>query len=182
EWKQGRSSLPWFPGDTINISIGQGDMLVTPLQLAYMTSIIANRGKRILPRMVERIGDETTLATELPPLRLKNEQHWDHIIQGMVDVAHSPGGTAARLSHNMTYRMAGKTGTAQVIGIKQDEKYDAKLVALRNRDHALFVAFAPVENPQIAVAVIIENGEHGASAAAPVAKILMDAYLAKYPR
>jgi len=181
EWKKGRSGLPWFPGDTINISIGQGDMLVTPLQLAYATSIIASRGQRIVPRMVERIDNEVTSLVELPRLQIKNETNWDHIIQGMVDVVHGPRGTAAHLSRSLTYRMAGKTGTAQVIGIKQDEKYDAKLVALRNRDHALFIAFAPVENPQIAVAVIIENGEHGSSAAAPVAKALIDAYLAKYP-
>jgi len=181
EWKKGRSGLPWFPGDTINISIGQGDMLVTPMQLAYATSIIASRGKRIVPRMVERIGDQATTPQKLPPLILKDERNWDHIIQGMVDVVHGQRGTASHLSRNMTYRMAGKTGTAQVIGIKQNEKYDAKLVALRNRDHALFVAFAPVEDPQIAVAVIIENGEHGSSAAAPVAKALIDAYLAKHP-
>jgi len=181
EWKKGRSGLPWFPGDTINISIGQGDMLVTPLQLAHMTGIIASRGKRIVPRMVERIGDTPTAMEELPPLVLKDERNWDHIIKGMVDVVHGQRGTASHLSRSITYRMAGKTGTAQVIGIKQNEKYDAKLVALRNRDHALFIAFAPVEDPQIAVAVIIENGEHGSSAAAPVAKALIDAYLAKHP-
>lgn len=181
EWKKGRSGLPWFPGDTINISIGQGDMLVTPLQLAYMTSIIANRGKRIMPRMVERIGDIATPLQELPPLVLKDDKNWDYVIKGMMDVVHSPRGTASHLSRNITYHMAGKTGTAQVIGIKQNEKYDAKLVALRNRDHALFIAFAPVEDPQIAVAVIIENGEHGSSAAAPVAKALIDAYLEKHP-
>jgi penicillin-binding protein 2 len=181
EWKKGRSGLPWFPGDTINISIGQGDMLVTPMQLAYATSVIASRGKRIVPRMVERIEDQYTQPQELPLLQLKDEKNWDHIIQGMVDVVHGPRGTASHLSRNITYRMAGKTGTAQVIGIKQNEKYDAKLVALRNRDHALFIAFAPVEDPQIAVAVIIENGESGSSAAAPVAKALIDAYLAKQP-
>lgn len=180
EWKKGRSGLPWFPGDTINISIGQGDMLVTPLQLAYTTSIIASRGKRIVPRMVERIGDQVTLPQEMPPLVLKDERNWDHIIKGMTDVVHGARGTASHLSRHITYRMAGKTGTAQVIGIKQNEKYDAKLVALRNRDHALFIAFAPVEDPQIAVAVIVENGEHGSSAAAPIAKALIDAYLAKH--
>lgn len=181
EWKKKRSGLPWFPGDTINISIGQGDMLVTPFQLAYMTSIIASRGKRIVPRMVERIGDQLTPLQELPPLVLRDDRNWDYIIKGMTDVVHGPRGTASHLSRNITYHMAGKTGTAQVIGIKQNEKYDAKLVALRNRDHALFIAFAPVEDPQIAVAVIIENGEHGSSAAAPVAKALIDAYLAKHP-
>lgn len=181
EWKKARSGLPWFPGDTINISIGQGDMLVTPLQLAYMTSIIASRGKRIVPRMVERIGDKATTPQELPPLLLKDQRNWDLVIKGMTDVVHGPHGTASHLSRSLTYRMAGKTGTAQVIGIKQNTKYDARLVALRNRDHALFIAFAPVEDPQIAVAVIIENGEHGSSAAAPVAKALIDAYLAKHP-
>lgn len=180
-WKKKRSGLPWFPGDTINMSIGQGDMLVTPFQLAYMTSIIASRGKRIVPRMVERIGDEPTAIQELPPVLLKQDKNWDVVINGMVNVIHGPRGTAAHLSRDIHYRMAGKTGTAQVIGIKQNEKYDARLVAERNRDHALFIAFAPVEDPQIAVGVLVENGEHGSSAAAPVAKALIDAYLAKHP-
>lgn len=177
EWKKKRSGLAWYPGDTINISIGQGDMLVTPMQLAYATSIIANRGERIVPRFVKRIGNKETPMQTLTRIELNNPANWDQIIEDMTAVVHDPHGTAAHLSRNIDYKIAGKTGTAQVIGIKQNEKYNAALIALQKRDHALFIAFAPAEQPEIAVAVIIENGEHGSSAAAPVAKTIIDAYL-----
>ena len=95
----------------------------------------------------------------------------------MEAVVHSPRGTAKIINRELPYRIAGKTGTAQVVGIKQDEEYDAETVALRNRDHALFIAFAPVDDPEIAVSVIVENGEHGSSTAAPVARAILDAYL-----
>ena len=177
EWKSKRTRLPWFPGDTLNISIGQGDMLVTPMQLAYATSIIARRGERIVPRFVKSIDGRDTVMQTLPPLKLNNEANWDTIYAGMTAVIHGPRGTASHLSRHINYHMAGKTGTAQVIGIKQNEKYNAALVALQQRDHALFIAFAPVEDPLIAVAVIVENGEHGSSSAAPVAKAMIDYYL-----
>jgi penicillin-binding protein 2 len=179
QWKQERDGRPWFPGDTVNLSIGQGDMLSTPMQLAYMTSIIANRGKKIVPRMVQTIGQIPTSLTEEAPVILKNQANWEQIIQGMEDVVHHPHGTASHLSRHVTYRMAGKTGTAQVIGIKQDDTYDRETIALRNRDHALFIAFAPVDKPRIAVAVIVENGESGSGTAAPIAKAVIDAYLTK---
>jgi penicillin-binding protein 2 len=177
EWKMKKIKQSWFQGDTINMSIGQGDVLVTPMQLANAVSIIARRGQRIVPRFVKSIaGIETPMKT-LPPLVLHDASNWDRIYEGMMDVIHSPHGTAAKLAQNISYHMAGKTGTAQVIGIKQDEKYNASLVALRHRDHALFIAFAPVEDPQIAVAIVVENGEHGASSAAPIAKAMIDYYL-----
>jgi len=181
EWKAKKTKLPWFPGDTLNMSIGQGDMLVTPMQLANATSIIARRGQRIVPRFVKSINGVDTAMTTLPPLKLNQEANWNTVYEGMTAVIHGPHGTAAHLSKNITYHMAGKTGTAQVIGIKQNEKYNAALIELRQRDHALFIAFAPVENPQIAVAVVVENGEHGSSSAAPIAKAVIDQYLASQP-
>jgi len=178
EWKKKKTKLPWFPGDTLNISIGQGDMLVTPVQLANAVSIIARRGERIVPRFVKSINGVDTGITRLEPLKLNQEKNWDQIFDGMMAVVHGPHGTASWISRNMTYHMAGKTGTAQVVGIKQNEKYNAALLDLIQHDHALFIAFAPVENPVIAVAVIVENGEHGSSTAAPIAKAVIDSYLA----
>ena len=177
EWKKARTRLPWFPGDTLNMSIGQGDMLVTPMQLAYATTIIASRGHRIVPRLVKQINDVTVPAVELEPVTLHQSNNWDPIFNGMMAVIHGPHGTASGIAHGLRYHMAGKTGTAQVIGIKQNEKYNAALVALRKRDHALFISFAPVEDPQIAVAVVVENGEHGSSGAAPIARAVLDGYL-----
>jgi penicillin-binding protein 2 len=147
------------------------------MQLAYATSMIASRGERIVPRFVKSIDNVDTAIMRLPPLQLKQSNNWNLIIEGMTAVVHDPHGTAAQLSRGIDYHIAGKTGTAQVIGIKQNEKYNASLVSKQKRDHALFIAFAPVEDPQIAVAVIVENGEHGSSAAAPVAKAVIDAYL-----
>jgi len=118
------------------------------------------------------------VVSSLPPLKLNQEKNWDQIFAGMMGVIHGAHGTAAHLSNNITYHMAGKTGTAQVVGIKQNEKYNAALLDLIQHDHALFIAFAPVEDPQIAVAVVVENGEHGSSTAAPIAKAVIDYYLA----
>jgi penicillin-binding protein 2 len=178
-WKKKHRSMPWFPGDTLNIGIGQGDMLVTPMQLAYATSIIANRGKRVLPRLVKQIGNELISPNIDTPVNLDNPDNWDIVIQGMEDVVHGSRGTARSTGRDLGYRMAGKTGTAQVVGIKQDEEYDAEQLALQNRDHALFIAFAPIENPRIAVAVVVENGEHGSSTAAPMARALIDAFMSQ---
>jgi penicillin-binding protein 2 len=148
------------------------------MQLANATSVIARRGERIVPRFVKSINGVDTDTVRLEPLKLNQEKNWDQIVDGMTAVIHSPRGTAAWLARNMTYHMAGKTGTAQVVGIKQNEKYNAALLDLVQRDHALFIAFAPVENPLVAVAVIVENGEHGSSTAAPIAKAIIDHYLA----
>lgn len=190
EWKRNSRRLPWYPGDSLNLSIGQGFLLATPLQLATATAVIANRGRWVQPRMLKGVyqADEQTgfTTTDLghdygrdkpDDVKLKHPEYWDNIIQGMVDVVHGPRGTARRSAQGAKYRFAGKTGTAQVVGIKQDEEYDAEKLAERLRDHALFVAFAPVENPQIAVAVIVENGGGGSTTAAPIARKVMDAYL-----
>ena len=171
-WKRENRGLPWFPGDTLNAGIGQGDVLATPLQLAVMTAITARRGDPIVPQLVR--GTQPELPQALVDVA---DQDWDYIIDAMEDVLHHPRGTAYAAARGMKFRMAGKSGTAQVVGIAQDEEYDSEALAERLRDHALFVGFAPVEDPQIAVAVIVENGEGGSSEAAPVVRRVMETYL-----
>ncbi len=183
EWKRRARHLPWFPGETLNTGIGQGFTQATALQLAAATVGISERGKRFQPLMVRAVqepGDsaqfEISPVTQTP-VPIRDPQNWDYIIHAMENVVHSLRGTARRLSENLPYRIAGKTGTAQVFGIKQDEEYDEEKIAKRLRDHALFIAFAPADNPQIVVAAIVENGGHGGSVAAPIVRKIMDAYL-----
>lgn len=178
EWKRAHYNQPWYPGETLIAGIGQGYMLATPLQLALSTAILANKGTIIKPHMVRAIGG--TRVEEPQPLgkiELKDPQNWDLMFAAMRDVIHTNQGTA-KIIRSQEYDIAGKTGTAQVLGIKQDETYDADKIAERHRDHALFIGFAPVSNPKLAVAVLVENGGHGGSDAAPVARQVMDAYFA----
>ena len=181
-WKKSQGRGAWWPGDSLNIGIGQGFLLATPLQLAYAISIIANKGERLLPQVVAKIGDEVVPPAYLPPLILKNPEHWRNIREAMEAVVHSRKGTARGISRRINYRIAGKTGTAQVVGIAQGEKYDAEALEERNRDHALFVGFAPAEAPEIVVSVIVENGGSGSGVAAPVAKKVIDAHIKKLRR
>lgn len=179
EWKRGVYGQPWYPGETVIAIIGQGYMLATPLQLAESTALIANRGKYVQPRLVkedipevqgEFWGDDIKTG-RTPEADAKN---WEFIISAMEDVIHSPKGTANwRIGRGLKYRMAGKTGTAQVVSIAQGEEYDAEKLKEYERDHSLFIAFAPVDDPKIAVAVILENS-NGAS---NVARKVMDYYL-----
>jgi penicillin-binding protein 2 len=181
QWKMRRFQQKWFPGDTISVGIGQGYNLATPMQLAHATSVLANRGVIFRPHIVRHVQNSQTnslTTVEVEPvgrieLRPENLQR---ITDAMVDVL-KPGGTAAVAGMGAEYRIAGKTGTAQVIGMKQNEKYDERRIHERHRDHALFVAYAPADAPTIAVAVLVENGGHGSSSAAPVARKVMDFYL-----
>lgn len=177
-WKRARLRQPWYPGETLILGIGQGYMQTTPLQLAQATVLMATRGKWIRPHLAKRIGDEPVLNTNAPPdIVLRDPKFWEYGIKGMESVMHGERGTARKVGDQSLYRIAGKSGTAQVVAIKQGEKYDRNKVAERHRDHALFVAFAPAENPQIAVSVMVENGESGSGVAAPVVKQVMDAWL-----
>lgn len=185
EWKRAARNQAWYPGETLITGIGQGFMLATPLQLAVATATIANRGYLLAPRVVQAVGqggDIAELGSEtVDRVRLDDPQDWDAVVQAMVDVVHAPRGTAHRIAEGMTYRMAGKTGTAQVFSLGQDQKYEAEELDKRLRDHALFVGFAPVEAPRIAVAVLVENGGGGSSTAAPIAREVMDYYLNAQP-
>jgi penicillin-binding protein 2 len=180
EWKREKRREPWYPGETLIVGIGQGYFLATPLQLAAATATLANQGHHIRPRVVATIekpdGSSQASPKIIDDLQQLEPIHWTQVIDAMTQVIEGLRGTA-RSIQNDNYRIAGKTGTAQVFSIKQDEEYDEETVAKRRRDHALFIAFAPVEDPQIAVAVVVENGGHGGAVAAPIAKKIMDRYL-----
>lgn len=176
EWKMQRHKQVWYPGDTVSAGIGQGYQLATPLQMASVTATLANNGIGYRPHLARAIQNETA-AEAHPVLDLKiPPQHLELVKRAMVAVTH-PGGTAAGSFWGVTYPVAGKTGTAQVIAIKQGEKYDARKVSEYNRDHAWFIAFAPADQPRIALAVLAENGGHGSSTAAPIARKVFDYYL-----
>jgi penicillin-binding protein 2 len=172
----------WFPGETVIAGIGQGYMLATPLQLAHAAATISMRGKRFQPRLVRAVRDSATGAVAtlsprpLPEVTISDPSHWDVIIGGMVGVM-SPGGTAYRAQAGAPYQMAGKTGTAQVFTVGQNERYRESEVAERLRDHALFIAFAPADAPKLALAVLVENGRSGSGTAAPIARKVFDAFL-----
>ncbi|WP_137720092.1 penicillin-binding protein 2 [Methylobacillus flagellatus] len=180
-WKWKRWKQPWYPGETVITGIGQGYTLVTPLQLAHATAIFANNGVAMRPHLVTSIqNNRTGISRPVKPQVMDQialaPKHIDLVREAMVDVTR-PGGTAVIVGAGSPYSIAAKTGTAQVIGIKQNEKYDEKNIAERHRDHALFIAYAPAEDPKIAVAVIVENGSHGGSTAGPIARKVMDYYL-----
>ena len=176
-WKRAALGEPWYPGETISAGIGQGYMLATPLQLAQAAMVVANKGASFVPSVVHRVGDLTVGGVQRPAVPMSDED-WQAVVAGMVDVVHSPRGTAAAVSRDIGYQMAGKTGTSQVISIAQDAIYDEDAISERNRNHGLFIAFAPVDSPRIVVAVIAENGG-GSSAASPVARRVLDAWLAE---
>ena len=182
EWKQKRFGQKWYVGDTVSIGIGQGYMLTTPLQLAAATATLANNGVPVHPRLLKSVQNSRTLETiEIvskeagEPVTAKPE-HLALVRAAMVDVTR-PGGTAARASANAGYTIAAKTGTAQVIGMKQGESYNEKRIREEHRDHALFIAFAPAEDPRLALAILVENGGHGGTTAAPIAREVFDYHL-----
>lgn len=187
EWKRrqfsDRANQVWFPGETVIASIGQGYMLVTPLQLAQATATLAMRGKRFRPHLVAATENPVTGERELvipeplPRVGIDNEFYWDSVIAAMHAVMQSETGTARAVGLGAPYQMAGKSGTAQVFSVAQEAEYEEEEIAERLRDHALFIAFAPLEQPQIAVAVIVENGSSGSRVAAPIARAVMDEYL-----
>jgi penicillin-binding protein 2 len=164
------------------LGIGQGYFLTTPLQLASATATMAARGLHIKPRVVRAVRGPTTegelQATETVAVQISRHSahHWEEVVSSMANVVEGARGTARRIRTD-AYRIAGKTGTAQVFTVKQDEEYEEDEIEEKMRDHALFVAFAPVEAPRIAVAVLVENGGHGGSVAAPIARRVMDRYL-----
>ncbi len=181
-WKRESRNEPWYPGETLIVGIGQGYLLTTPLQLASATATLAMHGKRITPRIVKSIESPDSGAGYIPTqpissqLPIEKMEDWDDMREAMIQVVEGVHGTA-RSIRSKKYSIAGKTGTAQVFTVAQEEEYDEDTIEKRMRDHALFIAYAPAEDPQIAVAVIVENGGHGGSVAAPIAKRIMDRYL-----
>ncbi len=183
EWKRRVRGKPWYNGDSLNLSIGQGFLGATPLQLATATMALANKGQWKVTQMLKQVVDDPEFTLDIPPRKqlpdvvLTKERHWKTIIDAMEGVVHSAHGTARKIGADAAYRIAGKTGTAQVLGIKQDEEYDADAIAEKHRDHGLFVGFAPVDDPQIVLAVVVENGGGGSGSAAPVARLVFDEFL-----
>ena len=189
EWKRKRFSGPrfreehrkWYLGDVVSVGIGQGYNAYTPLQLAYATSVLANDGVAFKPHVVHEVvdvqsGKRRTIDPE-PAARWNFKPENIQVVKEAMHRVLGPGGTGYASSVGLQYTMAGKTGTAQVVGIKQGEKYSASRTAELHRDHSWFIAFAPVEQPKIAIAVLVENGGFGAAAAAPIARKLADFYL-----
>ncbi len=186
-WKRGAKGQIWFPGDSVNVGIGQGDMLVTPLQLATVAATIANRGRVVRPRMLlasDRPLVEVDDPQPLPPVAGPSPDDWERMVDAMEAVVHrgnrgyGENGTAwYHIGQDIPYRMAGKSGTAQVVEIRQGEAYDEEELSEFQRKHAWFIAFAPADEPLIALAVLVENGGGGSAVAGPVAREVIDAYL-----
>ena len=184
QWKRATRNESWYPGEDLITVIGQGFLMVTPMQLARMTATLANRGIPVQPRILlskeESLSGETLSSNvSSQPAKPVVEASLDRVIQSMTAVMHSPRGTARASGRQSPYQIAGKTGTAQVIGIAQDEEYDESVIPEKFHDHALFIAFAPVDKPQIAIAVVVENGGSGAKVAAPIARKVMDRFFQK---
>jgi penicillin-binding protein 2 len=167
-WKRKVYGQPWFPGETLSVGIGQGYSLITPLQLAVMGSYFANRGHAFKPHFNKDLKPE-----KLPALKIDDPNIWPHVIEPMRQVIQHPRGTAYRFFKDLPFDVAGKSGTAQVFNLKQDEKYEHYSVAKHLRDHSLFYAFAPVDSPKIVVAIVLENEK----ASAEVARQMIEAYL-----
>jgi penicillin-binding protein 2 len=182
KWKRQARNEPWYPGETLITGIGQGFLQVTPLQLAKATAQLANRGKAVRPHLVRRIEHKAESMIPLqrfsPDIQI-DPRNAESIIRAMVNVVHGDRGTARSISNGINYKIAGKTGTAQVFTVKQEENYDESRIDEKLRDHALFVAFAPAHDPRIAIAVVVENGGHGGSVAAPIARDVIHQYLGR---
>jgi penicillin-binding protein 2 len=187
QWKRRVKKSAWYAGETLIVGIGQGYFLTTPLELARATATLASRGLHFPPRILQAIrepGATAPTSSWIPQATIIDDikkKNLEYIIESMADVVEGISGTARRI-YTKRYRIAGKTGTAQVFTVKQDEEYEEEKVEKKKRDHALFIAFAPVEEPRIAVAVVVENGGHGGSVAAPMARSIMDSYLLREGR
>ena len=186
EWKKRVRGQAWFPGDTVNIGIGQGAILATPIQLATAVAAIANRGILVTPHLLAATKDPVTNVVKKyhPPVTkvsivAKQPEYWDVIINAMNEVVQGAHGTARASGRGAKYKYAGKTGTAQVYSLSRDDTTDDKNIPEELRDHALFIAFAPTENPVIAISVVVEHGVHGSSTAAPIARHLFDYWLSR---
>lgn len=183
-WKRAVHLQPWYPGETLITGIGQGFMLATPLQLASATATLAMTGERYRPRVVERLEDATTLEEIPRPFELADPvtasvDHWWQARYAMREVVHGKRGTARHIGKDLEFEIAGKTGTSQVFTVGQNEEYKKEELARELQDHALFISFAPLEEPTLAVAVLVEHGGSGSKAAAPVARKVIDAYFGR---
>lgn len=179
-WKKARYNEPWYIGDTISVGIGQSYWTATPLQLAKSVNALINKGERTVPQILRGkiVNGETLLEPQksLKPIEVKNIENWNLVLASMLGVIYEPHGTARTAFANTPYISAGKTGTAQVVSIAQDETYDAEKINERHRDNAMYVGFAPYDNPEITISVALENAGGGGSQAAPIARNILDFY------
>ena len=180
-WKLGNIGETWFVGDTVNMGIGQGYIAVTPIQLASSVSAIATKGKIFKPQLVKRLGDQDIEPELLFSIELTKKENWETIEKSMIAVINSWNGTAHNLYKEGGLKIAGKTGTAQIKSLVDQEltvqeEYEGIREIEKNRDHALFVSYGPLPNPNLTVVVIVENGESGSSVAAPIAMKLLEQY------
>ncbi|MGY5450013.1 penicillin-binding protein 2 [Agarivorans sp. MS3-6] len=180
EWKRARYRQPWWQGDTISVGIGQGYWTTTPIQLAQATNILANRGNVITPRILKSVGNSNSHIGLPPqvkePIKLNDSNNWQVALDGMYGVINKSNGTARKAFKDTRYVAAGKSGTAQVVNIAEDEEYDADKLKEQHRDNAMFVAFAPFEKPEVVASVVVENAGGGSSMAAPLIRQLFDRY------
>jgi penicillin-binding protein 2 len=182
EWKMARHKTPWYKGDTIPVGIGQGYWTATPMQIAKATSVLVNEGAVTAPHLlkatIDNGGDfeeqESSEYETYPPIQNVPDKYWNMAKEGMRLVNHGPKGTARRSFYNMDYQTGGKSGTAQVFGLAEDEEYNADEVAEHLRDHALFTGFAPFDDPKVVVSVVLENAGGGSSNGAPVVRKIFD--------
>ncbi len=180
EWKQRNHHLPWYPGETVITGIGQGFTVATPLQLAKAVATIAARGRVPQIRLLRRIAGGGSVGTGAEPVHIpvRDAEHWEAVVTGMTQVAHGLRGTAREIARDQPpYLIAGKTGTAQVYALDEDETRDEDEIPRHLRHHALFIGFAPADRPRIAVVVVAEHGGGGARVAAPIAREVIDAWL-----
>lgn len=183
-WKKINKDEPWYRGETLIVGIGQGFMTSSPLQLAVATAALGNKGGLFKPKLLTNIQTPNQAIEEIPgdppvQIPIKNIKNWEDVVEGMRQTIYAPKGTARRLNKDLTYTLAGKTGTAQVFGLDAEEQYIAEKLDERLRDHALFTGFAPIDNPEIAIAIIVENAGSGSSKAAPLARQVLDVYFKK---
>ena len=176
KWKLGYKGDFWFKGDTINLGIGQGYILATPLQLAMAYSGLANRGVIYEPQFIQPADEKSFKPKKVAEIRLSDTKDWEKMEQALVDVISARNGTAHKVFDVNSAVIAGKTGTAQIKSILPGKEYDAIRENPALRDHALFVGYGPVENPKLVVAVVIENGESGSEVAAPIVKSAINFY------
>ncbi|WP_405632600.1 penicillin-binding protein 2 [Pseudoalteromonas sp. Ld20] len=185
EWKEGRFKESWWRGDTISVGIGQGYWTATPIQIANATNILVNKGEHRPPHLVQvaKQEDQVTpiINEEKPPVILKDAKHWQIALDAMHNTVHKTTGTAHKAFKGVNYDPAGKTGTAQLVSIAQGERYDADAIKERHRDNAIYIGFAPYNDPQIVVSIVVENTGGGSSVGAPIARQLMDYYFSANP-
>ncbi len=182
EWKQKKYSKGWLVGDTLNTSIGQGYMLCTPIQMAQFTAVLASRGKRYKPHLLKAYKEPLAgvifdiKPEKLPDVSQDNSKAWKIISKALVNVVYGKKGTANKIKPKLDFKIAGKTGTAQVFSFKKGKRIKAADLRKKLKDNAAFVTYAPAKNPQIALAVMLENAEGGSKTAAPIAVDILEKY------